>query len=106
MKGLSKKIIAIIACALLVGVIAALPGFAETQEQLKGVFVTRAEVGKWVKYASEKMEWAESMANWKVWHECSVEMSKRDMRYQHASIPASAVVPSFKPYNEADYTWP
>lgn len=108
MKGLSKKIVAIVVCALIVGIIAILPGFAETQEQLKSVFVTRKDVGKWVKYAESKMEWAESIANWQIFYECSKEMSLRGVPDRNeTALPRPAETKgTFKPYDEGDYVWP
>lgn len=105
MKGLSKKLLAIVACVLIVGVVAILPGFAETQDQLKQVFVTRKDVGKWVKYAESKMEWAESVANWQIFVECSKEMSIRGVEDKNKQRIASTMKSS-KAYNEADWDWP
>lgn len=104
MKGLTKKVIAIIVCALIIGVIAILPGFAETQEQLEQVFVKREDVGKWVKYAEDKLKWAESVSNWKIYRECSKEMSTRGVEDKNQSLPATEK-PS-ESYNPGAYVWP
>ncbi|MBQ2205479.1 MAG: hypothetical protein II411_06275 [Lachnospiraceae bacterium] len=48
MKELTKKVLVMIAVVILLGIIAAIPGFAETQEELKQIFVTRQEVDIWL----------------------------------------------------------
>jgi len=48
MKELTKKVLVMIAVVILLGIIAAIPGFAETQEELKQIFVTRQEVYIWL----------------------------------------------------------
>ena len=48
MKELTKKVLVMIAVVILLGIIAVIPGFAETQEELKQIFVTRQEVDIWL----------------------------------------------------------
>ena len=48
MKELTKKVLVMIAVVILLGIIAVIPGFAETQEELKQICVTRQEVDIWL----------------------------------------------------------
>lgn len=47
MKSLKKTVVMIILSALVFGAITCIPGFAETQEELKNIFVTREEFFTW-----------------------------------------------------------
>ena len=53
MKSLTKKVLIIILSILIMGLIAAIPGFAETQEELKQIFVTRDEINAWIYGSSD-----------------------------------------------------
>ena len=48
MNKLTKKVLIIILSVLIMGILATFPGFAETQEELKQIFVTRDEVNLWI----------------------------------------------------------
>ena len=48
MSKITKKMLIIIGAVLLLGVVTIIPGFAETEEELSKIFVTRDEWKKWV----------------------------------------------------------
>ena len=48
MKSLTRKILIILSMVLILGTIFAIPMFAETQDELKQVFVTREEWDRWI----------------------------------------------------------
>ena len=48
MKSLTRKILIILSMVLILGTIFAIPMFAETQDELKQIFVTREEWDKWI----------------------------------------------------------
>jgi spore coat polysaccharide biosynthesis predicted glycosyltransferase SpsG len=56
MKNLTKKVLIIIASVIVMGLMAAIPGFAETQEELKQIFVTRDEINLWIKLNDSENE--------------------------------------------------
>ena len=63
MKNLTKKVLIIITIVLIMGLIAAIPGFAETQEELKQIFVTRDEVNFWINGSGDSTGISEVLAN-------------------------------------------
>ena len=63
MKSLTKKVLIIILSILIMGAIAAIPGFAETQEELKQIFVTRDEVNLWINGDATSTGISEILAN-------------------------------------------
>lgn len=63
MNGLTKKVLIIIALVLLMGLIAAMPGFAETQDELKAIFVTREEVNLWINGSGNSTGISEALAS-------------------------------------------
>ena len=48
MKSLTRKILIILSMVLMLGTFFAIPLFAETQDELKQIFVTREEWDKWI----------------------------------------------------------
>ena len=48
MKSLTRKILIIVSMVLILGTIFAIPLFAETQDELKEIFVTREEWDRWI----------------------------------------------------------
>ena len=48
MNNLTRKILIIVSMVLILGTIFAIPLFAETQDELKQIFVTREEWNKWI----------------------------------------------------------
>ena len=48
MNKISSKILIILGLVLILGIIFAIPLFAETQDELKQIFVTREEWDKWI----------------------------------------------------------
>ena len=63
MSGLTKKVLIIIALVLALGIIAAMPGFAETQDELKAIFVTREEVNLWINGSGTSTGISEALAS-------------------------------------------
>ena len=66
MSNLTKKVLIIIASVIVMGLIAAIPGFAETQEELKQIFVTRDEVKLWINGDATSTGISEILANLEV----------------------------------------
>ena len=66
MKSLTKKVLIIILSILIMGAIAAIPGFAETQEELKQIFVTRDEVNLWINGDATSTGISEILANMEI----------------------------------------
>ena len=48
MNKISRKILIILSLVLILGIVFAIPLFAETQDELKQIFVTREEWDKWI----------------------------------------------------------
>ncbi len=86
MKSLTKKVLIIIASVILMGLISAIPGFAETQEELKQIFVTRDEINLWINGSGSSTGISEVLANLEVnmqqqvQSKVKVEMSKRGIK--------------------------
>ena len=86
MKSLTKKVLIIILSVLIMGALAAIPGFAETQEELKQIFVTRDEVNLWINGNGSQTGISEVLANLEVNMQQQVqskvkrEMSKRGIK--------------------------
>ena len=86
MKNLTKKVLIIIASVIVMGLIAAIPGFAETQEELKQIFVTRDEINLWINGSGTSTGISEVLANLEVNMQQQVqsrvkeEMSKRGIK--------------------------
>ena len=83
MTNLTKKVLIIIAIVMIMGLIAAIPGFAETQDELRQIFVTRDEVNFWINGSGTATGISEVLANLEiglqeqVQSKVKVEMSKR-----------------------------
>lgn len=81
-----KKVLIIIAIVLAMGIIAAMPGFAETQDELKQRFVTREEINLWINGSGESTGISEVLASMeinmqqKVQEKVKVEMKKRGIK--------------------------
>ena len=86
MKSISKKVLIIVLSILIMGLIAAIPGFAETQEELKSIFVTREEVDVWINGNGASTGISEVLANLEinmqeqVQAKVKVEMSRRGIK--------------------------
>ena len=86
MKELRKKVSTIIFTILVLAVLFALPGFAETQDELKAKFVTRASWSEWVNGVNGQTGFSallESMEQKKVesvYNRVEYEMSIRGMK--------------------------
>ncbi len=86
MKSLTKKVLIIIASIIIMGLISAIPGFAETQEELKQIFVTRDEINLWINGSGSSTGISEVLANLEVnmqqqvQSKVKVEMSKRGIK--------------------------
>ena len=86
MKSLTKKVLIIIASVIIMGLISAIPGFAETQEELKQIFVTRDEINLWINGSGSSTGISEVLANLEVnmqqqvQSKVKVEMSKRGIK--------------------------
>ena len=97
MKKLHKKILIILSIVLALGIFAALPGFAETQEELKKIFVTRDEFNEWINGKtdavgntietgiSEVLKDLEIVMQQSVQSKVKVEMSKRNIKESSSS---------------------
>lgn len=66
MKSITKKVLIIILSVLIMGALAAIPGFAETQEELKQIFVTRDEINLWINGDATSTGMSEILANLEV----------------------------------------
>ena len=66
MKSLTKKVLIIILSVLIMGALAAIPGFAETQEELQKIFVTRDEINLWINGDVTSTGMSEILANMEV----------------------------------------
>lgn len=66
MKSITKKVLIIILSVLIMGALAAIPGFAETQEELKQIFVTREEINLWINGDATSTGMSEILANLEV----------------------------------------
>lgn len=86
MKNLTKKVLIIIVSVILMGLVAAIPGFAETQEELKQIFVTRDEINLWINGSGTATGISEVLANLEVnmqqqvQSKVKIEMSKRGIK--------------------------
>ena len=86
MKSLTKKVLIIILSVVIMGLIAAIPGFAETQDELKQIFVTREEFNLWIRGDATSTGISEILANLEVKMQESVqsrvkyEMSIREIK--------------------------
>ncbi|MBR4313547.1 MAG: hypothetical protein IKP66_01400 [Lachnospiraceae bacterium] len=86
MKSLTKKVLIIIASVIIMGLISAIPGFAETQEELKQIFVTRDEINLWINGSGSSTGISEVLANLEVnmqqqvQSKVKIEMSKRGIK--------------------------
>lgn len=86
MKNLTKKVLIIIVSVILMGLMAAIPGFAETQEELKQIFVTRDEINLWINGDGTATGISEVLANLEVnmqeqvQAKVKIEMSKRGIK--------------------------
>lgn len=95
MNNLTKKVLVIIAIVLVMGIIAALPGFAETQEELKQIFVTREEINLWINGSgsstgiSEVLASLEQNMQQQVQSKVKEEMKKRGIK-DNAETSASS----------------
>lgn len=76
----------IIASVIFIGLVAAIPGFAETQEELKQIFVTRDEINLWINGNGTATGISEVLANLEVnmqeqvQSRVKIEMSKRGIK--------------------------
>ena len=66
MNSLTKKVLIIILSVLIMGALTAIPGFAETQEELKQIFVTRDEINLWINGDATSTGMSELLANMEV----------------------------------------
>lgn len=86
MKSLTKKVLIIIVSVIIMGLIAAIPGFAETQEELKQIFVTRDEINLWINGSGSSTGISEILANLEVnmqqqvQSKVKIEMSRRGIK--------------------------
>ena len=86
MKNLTKKVLIMIVSVILMGLMAAIPGFAETQEELKQIFVTRDEINLWINGDGTATGISEVLANLEVnmqeqvQAKVKIEMSKRGIK--------------------------
>lgn len=86
MKSLTKKVLIIILSVIIMGLIAAIPGFAETQEELKQIFVTRDEINLWINGSGSSTGISEILANLEVnmqqqvQSKVKIEMSRRGIK--------------------------
>ncbi len=86
MNKITKKVLIILAIVLIMGIIAAIPGFAETQEELKQIFVTREEVNLWINGSGDQTGISEALASLEqnmqqqVQSKVKVEMKKRGIK--------------------------
>lgn len=86
MKSLTKKVLIIILSVLIMGALAAIPGFAETQEELKQIFVTRDEINLWINGSGSSTGISEVLANLEVnmqqqvQSKVKIEMSRRGIK--------------------------
>ena len=95
MKSLTKKVLIIIASVILMGLISAIPGFAETQEELKQIFVTRDEINLWINGDATSTGMSEILANLEINMQQQVqsrvkyEMSIREIKDKTESTAAT-----------------
>lgn len=98
MKELYRKVLTIILAISVMAILFALPGFAETQEELKDRFVTRASWSEWIHSncgvpeatdtsnrpigMSEYLEGIESAKFRSIYSRVGTEMSLRGMKLQ------------------------
>lgn len=100
MKSLTKKVLIIILSILIMGAIAAIPGFAETQEELKQIFVTRDEVNLWINGDATSTGISEILANMEINMQQQVqsrvkyEMSIRQIKDNAETTTTTAASPS------------
>ena len=86
MNDLTKKIVLIVTLVLIIGIISVMPGFAETQEELRQIFVTRDEVKLWINGSGASTGISEVLASLEVNMQEQVqskvkeEMSKRGIK--------------------------
>lgn len=86
MSSLTKKVLIIIALVLLLGILASIPGFAETQEELRQIFVTRDEVNAWINGSGSSTGISQALASLEknveeqVYSRVKVEMKKREIK--------------------------
>ena len=80
MSKLTKKVLVIIASVIIMGIIAAIPGFAETQEELKQIFVTRDEINLWINGSGSSTGISEVNMQQQVQSRVKIEMSKRGIK--------------------------
>lgn len=91
MKGLYKKVFTIILTISVLAILFALPGFAETQDELKAKFVTRASWSEWINGANGQTGFSEFLANVEqikvesVYNRVEYEMSVRGMKFNSES---------------------
>lgn len=85
MKSFKLKTYTIVGLVSVLGLIFALPGFAETQDELKKIFLTREEFEKWahgdadVTGFSEYLETLEIKKQEEIQSIVHIEMSKREL---------------------------
>lgn len=95
MKSLTKKILIIIVSVVLMGLLVAMPGFAERLEELKQLFVTREEVDKWIHGDGEETGISEVLVNLElnmqeqVQSKVKVEMARRGIKDKAESSEAN-----------------
>lgn len=86
MSKLTKKVLIIIASVIVMGLIAAIPGFAETQEELKQIFVTRDEINVWINGSGASTGISQVLASLElnmqqqVQSKVKIEMSRRGIK--------------------------
>lgn len=119
MNSVRKVVVVAISFAMLMLVLASIPGFAETQEDLKQMFVTREEFNNWafngtevsfIKYGTSQnassvfvkvsevvhgdmsrvLESVEEMGALRVQVQCEIEMSRRNIRDNNLTTEASS----------------